>query len=139
MSNFFKRLERGFIRGAIYLYCKIVYRLEVVGTENIPKTGGIIFCGNHRSFLDPPLIQVTCKRDDTRFLAKEELTKNPFLAYLGKVFNVILVKRNDKDTGPMKQSLKTLKSNQCIALFPEGTRNGLKKAKRLKEELRFLH
>ena len=48
MSNFFKRLERGFIRGAIYLYCKIVYRLEVVGTENIPKTGGIIFCGNHR-------------------------------------------------------------------------------------------
>ena len=69
MSNFFKRLERGFIRGAIYLYCKIVYRLEVVGTENIPKTGGIIFCGNHRSFLDPPLIQVTCKRDDTRFLA----------------------------------------------------------------------
>ncbi len=132
MSNFFKRLERGFIRGAIYLYCKIVYRLEVVGTENIPKTGGIIFCGNHRSFLDPPLIQVTCKRDDTRFLAKEELTKNPFLAYLSKVFNVILVKRNDKDTGPMKQSLKTLKSNQCIALFPEGTRNGLKKGEKVK-------
>ena len=54
------------------------------------------------------------------------------MAYLGKVFNVILVKRNDKDTGPIKQSLKTLKSNQCIALFPEGTRNGLKKGEKVK-------
>ena len=111
----------------IFIYCKIVYRAKIIGTENIPKTGSVIFCANHKSFLDPPLLEVTCKRKDTRFVAKEELTKNKFLAYLGKVFDVILVKRNDKDFGPMKESLKTLKEGKCLAIFPEGTRNGLKK------------
>ena len=99
----------------IFIYCKIVYRAKIVGTENIPKTGAIIFCANHKSFLDPPLLEVTCKRRDVRFVAKEELTKNKFLAFLGKVFDVILVKRNDKDFGPMKESLKTLKEGKIKA------------------------
>ena len=83
----------------IFIYCKIVYRAKIVGTENIPKTGSIIFCANHKSFLDPPLLEVTCKRKDVRFVAKEELTKNKFLAFLGKVFDVILVKRNELVNG----------------------------------------
>ena len=111
----------------IWIYCKIVYRTKVIGKENIPKNGAVIFCANHKSFLDPPLLEVTCKRRDTRFVAKEELTKNKFLAFLGKVFDVILVKRNDRDFGPMKESLKTLKEGKSLAIFPEGTRNGLKK------------
>ena len=127
MKNSFNKIVRVICKSAIFIYCKIVYRAKIIGTENIPKTGPIIFCGNHKTFLDPPLLEVTCKRDDTRFLAKEELTKNPFLAFLGKIFDAILVKRNDKDFGPMKESLKTLKEGKCIALFPEGTRNGLKK------------
>ena len=127
MNKILNSLSRIIIKSAILLYCILVYRVKVVGKENIPKNGSVIFCGNHRSFLDAPLIEVTCKRGDTRFLAKEELTKNPYLAHLGKVFNVILVKRNDKDLGPMKETLKTLKQGGAIALFPEGTRNGLKK------------
>ena len=121
------RILRSIVRFFLILYCKIIYRFKVIGKENIPKKGSVIFCGNHRNLLDAPLMEITCKRDDARFLAKEELTKNPYLAHLAKVFNVILVKRNDKDLGPMKESLKTLKQGGAIALFPEGTRNGLKK------------
>ena len=127
MKKFLRKISRKIVRGVIFIYCKIVYRLKVVGLENIPKNGAVIFCGNHRNFLDAPLVEITCKRDDARFLAKEELTKNFFLKLLGNVFDVILVKRNDKDLGPMKESLKTLKQGKSIALFPEGTRNGLKK------------
>ena len=43
----------------------------------MPKTGPIIFCGNHRSYADPPLMVVTAKRD-MKFLAKEELYKINF-------------------------------------------------------------
>jgi len=127
VKKLLRKVARVIVRGAIFIYCKIVYRLKVVGLENIPKNGAVIFCGNHRNFLDAPLVEITCKRDDARFLAKEELTKNFFLKLLGNVFDVILVKRNDKDLGPMKESLKTLKQGKSIALFPEGTRNGLKK------------
>lgn len=127
MKKVYYRLVRIIFRFFIFIYCKIVYRVKVVGKENIPKKEAVIFCGNHRSLLDAPLMEVTCKRDDARFLAKEELTRNPYVAHLGRVFNVILVKRNDKDLGPMKEALKTLKNGGAVAIFPEGTRNGLKK------------
>ena len=117
----------------IYIYCKLIYRVRVVGTENIPKNGALIFCGNHRSYLDPPLLEVTCKRDDTRFIAKKELAKNKLFALLGIVFDSILVNRNSKDVAALKESLKTLKDGKCIALFPEGTRNGIEKGEKAKD------
>ena len=119
MKNVLKTIERGIVKGAIWIYCKVV-----------------IICGNHRSFLDPPLIEVTTGRY-TRFLAKEELTKNKFLAYLGYVFDAILVKRDSKEVIALKESLKTLKNGDCLALFPEGTRNGLAKGEKVKDGAAF--
>ena len=136
MKNFFKAICRGIVKGAIIAYCKIVYRMKVVGKENIPKKGPIIICGNHRSFLDPPLIEVTCGRY-SRFLAKEELTKNKFLAFLGYVFDAILVKRDSKEIVALKESLQTLKNGDCLALFPEGTRNGIAKGEKVKDGAAF--
>ena len=136
MKEFFKKIGRGIVKGAIYIYCKVVYRMQVIGRENIPKEGPIIICGNHRSFLDPPVIEVTCGRY-TRFLAKEELTKSKFLAFLGIIFDAILVKRDSKEVMAIKESLKTLKQGQCLALFPEGTRNGLAKGEEVKDGAAF--
>lgn len=127
MKELFYKIIRIILKNVIFIYCKIVYRIKIVGVQNIPKKGAVIFCANHKTFLDPPLVEITCKRDDTRFIAKQELAQNPFMSFLGKAFNVILVKRDDKDLGPMKEALKTLKQKKCIALFPEGTRNGIKK------------
>lgn len=136
MKEFFKKIGRGIVKGAIIAYCKIVYRYKVVGKENIPKEGPIIICGNHRTFLDPPLIEVTCGRY-ARFLAKEELTKNKLFALLGIVFDAILVKRDSKEVTAIKESLKTLKNGDCLALFPEGTRNGLAKGEQVKDGAAF--
>ena len=136
MKEVIRTISRGIVKGAIWIYCKIVYRFKVVGKENIPKNGAVIICGNHRTFLDPPLIEVTCGRY-TRFLAKEELTKNKFLAFLGWVFESILVKRDSKDVAALKESLKVLKNGECLALFPEGTRNGIAKGEKVKDGAAF--
>lgn len=136
MKKTIKRIIKWIVRGAIYIWCKIYYRAEIIGLENIPKEGPVIFCGNHRSYLDPPLMVCTAKRD-MRFLAKEELTKNPFLNFLGWAFSAILVKRDEKDVTAIKESLKTLKNGQCIALFPEGTRNGIEKGEKVKDGVAF--
>ena len=105
---------RGIVKGALFAFFKVVYRAKIVGTENIPKEGALIFCGNHRSYLDPPLIEATGKRN-MRFLAKEELYNNKFLAFLGWVFEAIPVKRDEKDVAAIKTSLKELKDGKCIA------------------------
>ena len=126
MKEFLKKIGRVIVRGAILGYCKIVYRLKIKGKENIPQEGALLFCGNHRTYLDPPLVVVTAGRH-MRFMAKEELRKNKFFALLGFIFDAIYVKRDSKDITAMKEALKTLKSGGCVGLFPEGTRNGLEK------------
>ena len=126
MKEFLKKIGRVFVKGCIYTYCKIVYRVKIIGKENVPTDGAVLFCGNHRTYLDPPLIVATAGRH-MRFMAKEELRKNPFFAILGVIFEVIYVKRDSKDIAPLKTALKTLKKGGCVGLFPEGTRNGFEK------------
>ncbi len=126
MKEFLKKIGRVIVSFLIRTYCKIVYRVKIIGTENIPKEGTLIFCGNHKTYLDPPLLIVTAKRY-MRMLAKEELKKNPLFAFLGFLYDGIYVKRDSKDIGSLKTALKTLKDGNCVGLFPEGTRNGLEK------------
>lgn len=139
IKDFLKKIGRGIVKGAIRIYFAIVYRVEVIGTENIPKDKNepLIYCGNHMSYADPPIIAATAKRH-VRFLAKEELRKNPFLAFLGMVFDVIYVKRDSKDVATLKTVLKAIKNKESIALFPEGTRNGLEKGEKVKDGAAFI-
>ena len=136
MKKFFKEIARKIVRGAIFAYCKIVHRVKIEGQENIPMDEPLIYCGNHRTYLDPPLIVVTAKRH-VRFMAKIELKKNPLFAFLGVVFDGIYVNRDSKDITAIKTVLKALKNKECVALFPEGTRNGLEKGEKVKDGAAF--
>lgn len=138
IKEIIKKIIRVIVRTAIRIYFAIVYRVKVIGTENIPKNKKepLIYCGNHRTYADPPLIVVTAKRH-VRFLAKEELRKNPFFAFLGVVFGGIYVKRDSKDVSALKTTLKALKNGESIALFPEGTRHGMDKGEKAKDGAAF--
>ena len=59
------------------------------------------------------------------------------MAFLGIVFDAILVKRDSKEVKALKESLQTLKNGDCLALFPEGTRNGLAKGEKVKDGAAF--
>ena len=131
MNKYFKFIVRFIVKKAILLYCLIVHRVKIMGKENIPKEGAFIFCGNHRNYLDPPLMVATASRH-LRFLGKEELKKNLFFRFLGSIFDGIYVKRDSKDITALKTAIKALKDGECIALFPEGTRNGLEKGEKVK-------
>lgn len=135
---FFKKIIRIIVRSVIRVYFVVVYRVRVLGRENLPKDKNepLIFCGNHRTYNDPPLIVVTAKRH-VRFLAKEELKKNKLFAFLGVIFDGIYVKRDSKDLTAIKTTLKALKNGESIALFPEGTRNGIEKGQKAKDGAAF--
>ena len=126
MQKVLKKISRGFIIVVLNIVFRTVYRMKVVGTKNIPKEGALIFCGNHKTYLDPPAITVTNGRKMS-FMAKEQLKDNWLFAFLGWAFEAIYVKRDSKDIGPLKQALTILKSGDCLGIFPEGTRNGLEK------------
>lgn len=126
MKEIVKKICRVVVAFCIFWYCKIVYKIKIIGKENIPKEGALLFCGNHRTYLDPPLITVTAGRKMS-FMAKEELKSSPLMRFLCFAFDGIWVKRDSKDIGSLKTAMKLLKSGGCIGIFPEGTRNGMEK------------
>lgn len=121
-----REILRVIVKYSIIVINTIFYRIKVVGRENIPKEGAFILCGNHRSYLDAPLIVTNSKRK-VRFMAKEELKNNVITRLAVYIFNAIYVKREAKDVGAMKEVLKTLKNGEGVGIFPEGTRNGMEK------------
>ncbi|MEC1719674.1 lysophospholipid acyltransferase family protein [Schinkia azotoformans] len=104
------------------IYFKSQYKIEVVGTENIPKDGGVLLCSNHISNNDPPLVGVTCPRDIS-FMAKEELFRMPVIKTIMHGIRAFPVKRGMSDRNALKAGLSLLKEGNVLGLFPEGTRS----------------
>ena len=44
MKKVFKEIVKKIVESVLFVFCKIVYRLEIKGLENIPE-GQVIFCG----------------------------------------------------------------------------------------------
>ena len=70
-----------FARAVVLGLCKVVFRVRVVGTENVPTTGAYIVAPTHRSNLDTPFSAFVTKRP-IRFMAKQELFQQPLGAKL---------------------------------------------------------
>lgn len=136
MKKIIQTIAQFVVRGAMYLFFKIVYKAEIKGLENIPKDEAVLFCGNHRNYVDPPLMLSTAKKD-MRFVSKIELRENPWFKLLGIIFEAIYVKRDSKDIGSIKEILKSLKEGKSVALFPEGTRNAEAKGEKVKDGAAF--
>ncbi|MCL2388881.1 MAG: 1-acyl-sn-glycerol-3-phosphate acyltransferase [Elusimicrobia bacterium] len=98
-----------------------VYRLKVLGVENIPD-GGAIIAPNHQSFFDPPLMGASMPRD-LHFMAKQELFKVPVLGFLIKRTNAFPIKRGALDMSAFRNAFDLLKKGELLLMFPEGTRS----------------
>ncbi|MEW6410241.1 MAG: lysophospholipid acyltransferase family protein [Nitrospirota bacterium] len=106
----------------VYVLARILFRLKVVGDENIPAEGGVIVASNHVSYLDPPLLGCAIKRR-VNFMAREELFRMPLLGCLIKKFNAFPVKRDKADRTAIKKAISLLKNGEVVAMFPEGARS----------------
>ncbi len=122
MKNFLRILLKHFFS----FLETIVYRPKIVGHENIPVDTAAIICPNHVHALDSAIIVAKFKRK-VNVLAKEELYKNGFIRWIADLFGIYPVKMGNKSMETMKISLRLLKNNELLMLFPEGTRNGMAK------------
>lgn len=107
-----------FISAVIF---KIVFRFKIQGVENVPEEGKVILCSNHISVLDPIVLAIVIKRPII-FMAKKELFENKFLGKIINGLGAISVDRQGASLSAVRQSLKTLKSEKVLGIFPEGTR-----------------
>jgi len=103
---------------------KLWYNPKVIGKENIPKTGALIICANHKHVMDQCPILISTKRM-VHYMAKKEYFDGKF-AWFFKASGCISVNRSIKDTEASNTALNLLKEGYAVGLFPEGTRNKTK-------------
>jgi 1-acyl-sn-glycerol-3-phosphate acyltransferase len=111
-----------FVRCALSVIYRLLYRFSVGGRENVPD-GAALICVNHSSLADPILVAMALKvKDRPRFMAKLELFKIFGLKQLITALGAYPVERGASDMGAIRTTLDILKRGEKVLIFPQGTR-----------------
>ena len=109
------------IRLILIIFFGLFYKVEVKGLENVPEKGPVLLCANHLGQMDMFFIGYRIK-PLVRWVAKEELFRNPILAAIITKLGAIPIKRGKTDVSSTKRIFKLLDEGEIVGIFPEGTR-----------------
>lgn len=127
-----KNIVYNIIKPIYTILLKIIFRPQIIGKENIPKDGALIFAGNHKHAVDPTMVMMSTDRI-VHYMAKEELFKG-LHGILFKKIGLIKIHRGKSNTVAIIEAENVLNNGGTIGIFPEGTRN-----KGKDELLKFRH
>lgn len=107
-----------------WLVWHILFRIRVVGKENLIRDGSFIIAPNHISAIDPVFVVIA------RFwgrrmliLGKEELFAiHPVISWMFRHVGVFPVHRGKGDTEAVEKAIDYVRSGNGALIFPEGTR-----------------
>ena len=104
------------------IIAKTVFSYHAFGRENIIEDGPAIMAANHQSYLDPPLVGITC-REELYFLARKTLFEKKLLGPLISRVNALPVDLSRGDLTAVRTIINLLKDGHRTVIFPEGTRS----------------
>ena len=111
-----------FALSVLRLFCKVFFKYEVIGIENVPLEGNVIIAANHKSNLDPIFVASSMTTREVAAIAKKELFDHKVLGFILKKLNTIPIDRENTGIATVKQILRAIKDGYVLGLFPEGTR-----------------
>jgi len=99
-------------------------RVRSVGFENLAATERYVYCANHSSLFDIPVLLATLP-DNVRIMYKEELGKIPIFGWCLRMSPFIAVDRGDSREAfaKIEQTVATMSTGASVLVFPEGTRS----------------
>ena len=112
------------ILGLFKCFFKLWFRFFGKGKENVPTQGPFILAANHQSYLDGMFVMAYNRTNLVRktfFFAKEQHVKHPYMQWMAKRHNVIVMERSNLKTSIQRMG-EALKQGKNIIIFPEGTR-----------------
>jgi len=95
--------------------------IRAYGRERVPREGGAVLAVNHFNFIDVPVIGTMCPRRLV-FVAKSELFDVPGLSQLIAAHGTLAIRRGESDRDALRRMRKTVRENDMLGLFVEGTR-----------------
>ncbi|MEO8528743.1 MAG: lysophospholipid acyltransferase family protein [Pseudolysinimonas sp.] len=106
-----------------------VYRPWIVGVENIPESGPVIFAVNHLSFVDSIFLPLLVDRHIVYLAKSEYFTGSGVKGWLSKMFfsgvgQVPIDRSGGKASeAALNAGLGVLTSGRQLGIYPEGTRS----------------
>jgi len=116
------RLPDALLRLLLWFFTHTVYRIRVVGRDNIPEKGGALFVSNHLSFVDALLLLASTDRP-VRFLMFKDIYDHPIVKPFAKVMRAIPISsqlRPREMIRSLREATETIESGGIACIFAEG-------------------
>ncbi len=126
-----------FARAVVELVCRVLWRVELVGLDNVPADGAFVLAPVHRSNLDTLICGCVTKRR-LRFMGKDSLWKHRWTGALFSSLGGFPVHRGTPDREALRACEAALAAGEPVVLFPEGTRKTGPKVHPLMEGAAFV-
>jgi len=99
-------------------------KTRVSGRDNVPRDRAVVFCANHQSNIDPPVLFSTL-HPRLHILFKAELKKLPLLGKAFQVGGFVPIDRGSREHSmdAIDQAARSLRAGNSFLTFPEGTRS----------------
>jgi len=99
-------------------------RYRVAGREHVPRDRAVVFCANHQSNVDPPVLY-RALHPRLHILYKAELQKLPILGRAFGLGGFVPVDRTSREhsVAAVEQAAQSLRAGNSFLTFPEGTRS----------------
>ena len=105
--------------------------VKVENPEKLPQGGQYLLVANHRSIIDPPVIEVAIEKTGLFgvWISKKELYNSFFFGlFVRKAGSILLDREQSQMSGFFADVKEAVKRGESIFIFPEGTRNKTKNA-----------
>jgi 1-acyl-sn-glycerol-3-phosphate acyltransferase len=99
-------------------------RYRVTGKENLPLDRAAVYCANHQSNVDPPIL-FDALHPRVHILYKQELDRLPVLTRAFRVGGFIPIDRRNKEAAmrSIEAGAASIRAGNSFLIFPEGTRS----------------
>lgn len=116
-----RRLWYAAVQLLVEVVCRIAWRVDIVGKENVPTTGAFVLAPVHRSNIDTLLAGCVTRRR-MRFMAKDEVWRYRVVGMVLGSLGGFPVHRGMPDREALRICEKALRAGEPVVLFPEGAR-----------------
>ncbi len=99
-------------------------RVRVAGAQNVPHNRAAVFCSNHQSNVDPPIL-FDALHPRMHILYKAEIDAIPILARSFRLGGFIPIDRRNKEAAlrAIETGAASIRAGNSFLIFPEGTRS----------------
>ncbi len=117
------------LRFIAWVLSRTLYRLEVLGHENIPQVGPVVLVCNHVAFNDWLIVGGSVRRP-IRFVMDHRIAGTPVVSTLFRQGKIIPIAPEHEDRATMERAFakiaEELRNGEIVCIYPEGkiTRTG---------------